>query len=244
AFGLLDQMRERLGVGLGAEMMALALEPRAQRGRVLDDAVVDQRDLAGTVAVRVGILRVGRSMRRPARVRDPRRAVHRLGGDELTQAGDAAYQLAGDDAFAVLNRDAGRVIPAILEAREPFEENRRRFTRAHVPYDAAHQAPPRTVRPGRPARLNARTGRPSGARPKRERPASVESKRSVESGAGNKRPQEEQISFRSSSTARSRRPVAREPHRPFVWQSLQVIRTPPKVILGVITRLGPISEGG
>ena len=60
---LLDEVRERLGVGLGAERVAAPPQPVAQLLEVLDDAVVDDRDLARAVDVRVGVevVRAGRA---------------------------------------------------------------------------------------------------------------------------------------------------------------------------------------
>ena len=48
----LDQVRDDLGVGLGDERVALLLQLLLQIEVVLDDAVVDDDDLAGAVAVR------------------------------------------------------------------------------------------------------------------------------------------------------------------------------------------------
>ncbi len=66
--GLLDQVGDGLGVGLGAEDVTGRLELVAQLDEVLDDAVVDDRQLAGAVDVRVGVEVVGAAVRRPARV--------------------------------------------------------------------------------------------------------------------------------------------------------------------------------
>ena len=48
--GLLDEVGERLGVGLRGQRVAARLEPVAQLAEVLDDPVVDDRDLARAVA--------------------------------------------------------------------------------------------------------------------------------------------------------------------------------------------------
>ena len=66
----LDQVRDDLGVGLGDERVALALQLVLQVEVVLDDAVVDDDDLAGAVAVRVRVLLGRPAVRRPARVAD------------------------------------------------------------------------------------------------------------------------------------------------------------------------------
>ena len=66
----LDEVRDDFGVGLGDELVALPLQLLLQVEVVLDDAVVDDDDLAGAVAVRVRVLLGRPAVRRPARVAD------------------------------------------------------------------------------------------------------------------------------------------------------------------------------
>ena len=66
----LDEVRDDLGVGFGDEHVALPLQLLLQIEVVLDDAVVDDDDLAGAVAVRVRVLLGRPAVRRPARVAD------------------------------------------------------------------------------------------------------------------------------------------------------------------------------
>ena len=61
-----DEMRDGLGVRLGGEDMALGGQLLAQLAEILDNAVMDHRDLV--VGVRVGVVFVGAAMRRPAGV--------------------------------------------------------------------------------------------------------------------------------------------------------------------------------
>jgi hypothetical protein len=72
---LLDEMGERLGVGLRRQAVAARLEAVAQLAEVLDDAVVDDRDLAGAVLVGMRVEVVGPAVGRPARVREADRGV-------------------------------------------------------------------------------------------------------------------------------------------------------------------------
>jgi len=55
-------MRDDLGIGLGDECVPLLLQLLLQIEVVLDDAVVDDDDLAGAVAVRMRVL-LGRAAR-------------------------------------------------------------------------------------------------------------------------------------------------------------------------------------
>ena len=74
----LDQMRDDLGVGLGLELVSLRLQLVLQLEVVLDDAVVDDDDAAGAVAVRMRVLLGRPSVGRPARVADAVEPVDRL----------------------------------------------------------------------------------------------------------------------------------------------------------------------
>ena len=74
----LDQVRDDLGVGLGLELVPLRLQLLLQLEVVLDDAVVDDDDAAGAVAVRVRVFLGGPAVRGPARVADAVEAVDRL----------------------------------------------------------------------------------------------------------------------------------------------------------------------
>ena len=61
-------MGDDLGVGLGRELGAAALELGAQLGEILDDAVVDDGDAVGRMRMGVGLVRP--AMGRPAGVAD------------------------------------------------------------------------------------------------------------------------------------------------------------------------------
>ena len=62
----LDQMREHFGVGFALKDVAEFDQARAQRRVVLDDAVVNDGDLARAVHVRVGVGVRGAPVGRPA----------------------------------------------------------------------------------------------------------------------------------------------------------------------------------
>ena len=74
----LHQVRDDLGVGFGLELVPLRLQLALQLEIVFDDAVVDDDDLAGAVAMRMGVLFGGTAMRRPACVADAVQAVDRF----------------------------------------------------------------------------------------------------------------------------------------------------------------------
>ena len=66
----LDEVRDDFCIGLGDEFVALSLQLLLQIEIVLDDAVVDDDDLARAVAMGMGVLFGGPAMRRPSRVAD------------------------------------------------------------------------------------------------------------------------------------------------------------------------------
>ena len=84
-------MGDDLGVGLAGQRVAGRLEPGAQRGEVLDDAVVDHGDRAVAGQVRVGVAVVGPAVGRPAGVPDAGGAGRqRVLGDQLLEVGQLA----------------------------------------------------------------------------------------------------------------------------------------------------------
>ena len=137
--GLLDEVGERLRVGLGGELVTALLEPVPELAEVLDDPVVDDRDLAGAVDVGVGVQVVRPAVGRPAGVRQPDRRVRRPVGDRRLEVGQLAGPLL-DEQVAVLvdERDPGRVVAAVLEALQALDEDGARLTRTGVADDAAH----------------------------------------------------------------------------------------------------------
>ncbi len=137
--GLFDEMGQRLRVGVRAELVAAIAQSITERLEVLDDAVVDDRDLARAVGVGMGIQVIRPAVRRPARVRE----ANRRRGSGIDQRRSQVGQLAGallDKHVAVARdeRDAGRVIAAIFEPGEAFHQDGRRLTRPDVADDSAH----------------------------------------------------------------------------------------------------------
>ena len=112
-----EQVGGDLGVGLGRELDAVGQQLGLERVEVLDDAVVDQRELAVlAAAVRVGVGSVGPPWvaQRVCPMPVARRR-QRLGVELRDEVGQLAGLLAGRDAAAVDQRDAGRVVAAVLQ---------------------------------------------------------------------------------------------------------------------------------
>ena len=85
----LDQVRDQLGVGFGAELVAASEQFGAQLDEVLDDAVVDDGDRAGFVRMRIFLRRAAVS--RPSRVPDSDMAVDGRVGQQMAQVVELAF---------------------------------------------------------------------------------------------------------------------------------------------------------
>ena len=117
----------------------------AQRREVLDDPVVDDRDLAGGVAVRVGVAVGGPAMRGPTGVAEAGTA-HEAGvvgfgeiGLEVGQPTGPAVH--GQPAVAVDQRDTRRVVSAVLHAAQRVDDDAAGRTLPDVADDSAHRHP-------------------------------------------------------------------------------------------------------
>jgi hypothetical protein len=166
---LRDQVRHDLGVGLRGEPGAVGLEPLAQGGPVLHDSV--ERDVHAVRGVRVRV-RVGlghAAVRRPARVADPGRAAQMAVGvgDGVAQVLEVADSVDAADVLVGDQRQAGRVIAAVLETPQALEQKVAALARPYVSNDSAHdRLSVSTTRPFSPATARSpRTPPPPEPRP-------------------------------------------------------------------------------
>src|SRR3954451_3958022 len=139
AFDLLfDQMGDDFRVRLRLELMSRFLQALLEREEVLDNAVVDDHDLSGAVAMRMGIVLVRLAVRRPARVTHAERTVQRLVAElrfEVRQLPLGAYDF---HSVAVDDGDPRAVVAAVLELLQSTDEDRHHITFADVSDDSAH----------------------------------------------------------------------------------------------------------
>jgi hypothetical protein len=135
----LEQLGRDLGVGLGGQGEVVGLEPGAQLGEVLDDAVVDQGHPAGVPDVGVGVHVVGRPVGGPAGVPDTRRR-RRQGpvGDRLLEVGELAGLLRDRQRRVGDDGDAGRVVAAVLQPAQAVEHHVLGLPGPDVTHDPAH----------------------------------------------------------------------------------------------------------
>ena len=134
-----DDVHDRLGVGVALEHVALGAELRLQLAEVLDDAVVDDRDLA--VHVRMGVALGGTPVRRPARMADAGVPPQRLLQQTPFEVAQLALGAAALEVAVLDGGDAGRVIAAILEPTQGVDEIRGDRLLPDNSDDAAHAMP-------------------------------------------------------------------------------------------------------
>ena len=142
-----DQVRDHLGVGLGAELAAGREQALLERDVVLDDAVDDDVDAVGAVGVRVGVLLADAAVGGPAGVPDAGRGgplgdrdrAPASAGELLAQRAEVPDRPHGVDPLAGDHRDAGGVIAPVFEPRQPRQQQVAAGRAADVANDAAHR---------------------------------------------------------------------------------------------------------
>jgi hypothetical protein len=141
--GVLEQVRNDFGVRLGGELVPGLLQVEAKLAVVLDDPVEHDRHLAVVAGgERMCVLLGDAAVRRPAGVAE----AGRRGGDVRLRS--VLQELEVPDRADVLESplfeecDAGRVVAAIFEAREPLQQQRPRGSTTDVSNDPAHPEPP------------------------------------------------------------------------------------------------------
>src|SRR5256714_2615841 len=137
---LLNEVGDNFGIGFGDEFVAFSLELFFELEIIFDDAVVDDDDLSGAVAVGMRVFFGGPAVGGPAGVAD---AVGAVDGRFLQGFFEIA-ELAGGTAnfeLAVLKHSGARgIVAAIFELAESFNNDRYNFFRADVADNAAHGA--------------------------------------------------------------------------------------------------------
>src|SRR5213594_2561653 len=134
----LDQVSEHLGVGLGPERVALAAQAVLDLEVVLEDSVVDDDEVAAAIGVGVRVLVRGPAVGGPARVADPERARHGALTQDPLERLDAPGGAADLELAVLEHRNPCRVVPAVLQALEPLDDDGHRVLVTDVADDAAH----------------------------------------------------------------------------------------------------------
>ncbi len=117
-----QEMGNGFGVGAGLKHVAQLLQLVSQRGIILNDAIVDERDVAGAATVGVGIDIRGLAVGGPAGVADAQRAFDGLFFQEPREFVHPAGFFANGDLTALGHRHARAVIAAVFQAIKPLQE--------------------------------------------------------------------------------------------------------------------------
>ena len=120
-------------------MVALAGELGLEGPVVLDDAVVDQREVVvlGAMGVRIDVARL--AVRGPAGVGDADAAGDILAGSGLLQVLHLSFGLVDGEIAAIADqRHSGAVVAPVLKPGEPFDQDRIGLTAPYVSYDSTH----------------------------------------------------------------------------------------------------------
>ncbi len=131
-----DEVGDDLAVGFRSELVALPDQPLADALVILDDAVVHDRDpLVGKMRVGIGLRRL--AVGRPAGMRDAD-VAGLLGRHARGELADLAERAEARQALVVDQRDAGRIVTAILEPTQTLDQQWSRLPTSYVPHDSAH----------------------------------------------------------------------------------------------------------
>ena len=137
---MLDEVGDDFGVGFGYKFVALGGEFGFEGEVIFDDAVVDDDEGAGAVAVGVGVLLGGAAVGGPAGVADAEGAGERVGGEDCFEVAKLAGGSAElhDAVGGAGDGDAGEVVAAVFEAAEAFDDDGDGRIRANVSNDSTH----------------------------------------------------------------------------------------------------------
>src|SRR4030095_7244445 len=113
---LLDQVRDDFGVGLGDETVAGGFQLALELEVVLDDAAVHDDHAVLAVAVPMRVLFRGPAVRRPARMADAEVALNGVLRQHVLEVRELARAPPNLELPVTHERDARRVVAAILEA--------------------------------------------------------------------------------------------------------------------------------
>ncbi len=134
---LLDEVDEYFGVRIRMEYVALLLQVCLQRSVVLNDAIVDKGNPLRGRVVRMGVHIVGLAVGSPAGVAHAHGGVRVFGSQKIFELRYFAFLLIHAQR-AVEQGHTGRVVAAVFEAVQPFENNWTGLPMAQIRYDAAH----------------------------------------------------------------------------------------------------------
>ena len=137
---VVQQLGHHLRICLRDEGYPLGLQKLLQPGIVLDDPVVDHSDPAGLAHLGVGVDVVGRPVGSPAGMPQPH-----VSGQLLPLTGEVGQHLEPplglghlEPLLWVQHRQPRGVIPPVLQAAQPLQQDGGRLFRSNISYDTTH----------------------------------------------------------------------------------------------------------
>ncbi len=136
---LLDQVSDHFRICLGDKYVTFFHQLALQIQVIFDDAVMHHHDPAGAVSMGMSILFGWPPMGGPARVPDAVRALQRMLPDHFFQVAQlsrraAQFKPVPGGSYG----DTGRVISAVFQPPQAFQDDRDDIFRADISYDSAH----------------------------------------------------------------------------------------------------------
>ena len=131
-----DQVGDDFRIGLGSEAVPKPPQTFLEREIVFDDAIVDDNHSGRVMGVGVGLR--GTAVGRPAGVADAKGAAQRTFGKNLLKVDQLPPRTPDFDVAVVEGGDTGRVVAAVFEAPQPFENNGGRLLRSDISNNSAH----------------------------------------------------------------------------------------------------------
>ena len=121
---IFNELHQHFGIRLAAELHAALLQTFLQRGIVLDDAVMDQRQVARCRIMGMGVFCTWFAMRGPTRMGDTDMPAHVFCFHRAFQIADLAFRLIHIQISRITDQShAGTVITTVLQTLKSFYQN-------------------------------------------------------------------------------------------------------------------------
>ena len=136
-------MGDDLGVGFSDKLMIGLAQSLFQLQIVFDDAVVNDDDAPGAIAMRMRVLFSRPAVSGPARVADAVGSIERTQANDFFEVAQFSFGAPNLEIVAFINDgDAGRVVTAILELAQAVNDQRHNLLVSNVTNNSTHMFSP------------------------------------------------------------------------------------------------------
>src|SRR5690606_124081 len=119
------QMRDSFSVGFGLELVAFRFKHGTKLGKILDDAVMNDRKALGNVRMCIALHRL--AVRRPAGMANTDDTGKRFSSQSLFEIDQLAFGAAAVELAILQGGDTGRIVAAIFKPLQCIHEKRSDF---------------------------------------------------------------------------------------------------------------------